>query len=45
LAARRISFGFDYQILTGSFDVSVRLAALTDSDALAKAGLMARENA
>ena len=36
------SFGFGSQSVTGDFDVKVRLASLSNSDALAKAGLMAR---
>ncbi len=35
---------FSYQVYTGNFDVSVRLAGLGLSDVFAKAGLMAREN-
>lgn len=35
---------FSYQIVTGDFDVAVRVAGLSLSDAFAKAGLMAREN-
>jgi hypothetical protein len=34
---------FSYQLCTGNFDVSVRLAGLGLSDIFAKAGLMARE--
>jgi len=34
---------FSYQPVTGNFDVAVRVAGLTLSDAFAKAGLMARE--
>ncbi len=35
-------FNFDYQIVTGNFDVSVRVASLGLSDLWAEAGLMAR---
>ena len=35
---------FSYQVYTGNFDVSVRVAGLGLSDIFAKAGLMAREN-
>ena len=35
---------FSYQLYTGNFDISVRLAGLGLSDIFAKAGLMAREN-
>ncbi|HXR03405.1 MAG TPA: lamin tail domain-containing protein, partial [Verrucomicrobiae bacterium] len=34
---------FSYQLVTGNFDVAVRVAGLTLSDTFAKAGLMARE--
>jgi hypothetical protein len=34
---------FSYQVVTGNFDVAVRVANLTLSDIFAKAGLMARE--
>ncbi len=34
---------FSYQLVTGNFDVAVRVANLTLSDIFAKAGLMARE--
>ena len=34
---------FSYQLYTGNFDVSVRVAGLSLSDTFAKAGLMARE--
>ncbi len=37
-------FGFNYQLLTGDFDMSVRLASLSDPNPFAKAGLMARES-
>ena len=37
-------FGFHYQMRSGNFDVSVRLAGLSPTDAWAKAGLMARES-
>ena len=37
-------FQFSYRQVTGNFDVSVRLAALSLSDSWAKAGLMARED-
>ncbi|MCX8154952.1 MAG: lamin tail domain-containing protein, partial [Verrucomicrobiae bacterium] len=37
-------FFFVYQQRTGDFDMSVRIANLSPSDAWAKAGLMAREN-
>lgn len=36
-------FGFSYQLFTGNFDVTVRLASLSDPNPFAKAGLMARE--
>ena len=36
-------FSFDYQLLTGDFDLCTRLAGLSPSDPWAKAGLMARE--
>jgi hypothetical protein len=36
-------FNLSYQLLTGDFDISLELAALSPSDAWAKAGLMARE--
>lgn len=35
--------GFGWQLRTGDFDVSIRLASLTLSDTWTKAGLMARE--
>jgi len=35
---------FSYQLVTGNFDVTVRVAGLSLSDIFAKAGLMAREN-
>ena len=35
-------FFFDYQSMAGDFDVQVRIATLSQSDAWAKAGLMAR---
>jgi regulation of enolase protein 1 (concanavalin A-like superfamily) len=35
---------FSYQIVSGNFDVAVRVAGLSLSDIFAKAGLMAREN-
>ena len=34
---------FDYQLLTGNFDLCTRLAGLSPSDPWAKAGLMARQ--
>ena len=37
-------FSFNYQMRTGDFDVSVRLAGLSPTDVWAKAGLMARES-
>lgn len=37
-------FQFDYQLVTGDFDIQVRVAALSQSDLWAKAGLMARES-
>ncbi|HEY5233368.1 MAG TPA: lamin tail domain-containing protein [Verrucomicrobiae bacterium] len=35
---------FSYQLVTGNFDVAVRVAGLSLSDIFAKAGLMARES-
>jgi regulation of enolase protein 1 (concanavalin A-like superfamily) len=35
---------FSYQLVSGNFDVAVRVAGLSLSDIFAKAGLMAREN-
>lgn len=37
-------FGFAYQQVSGDFDLVVRLAGLSNSSSLAKAGLMARES-
>jgi hypothetical protein len=37
-------FQFSYQLVSGNFDVAVRVAGLTLSDTWAKAGLMARES-
>ena len=36
-------FQFSYQVVSGNFDLSVRLAGLSLSDTWAKAGMMARE--
>jgi hypothetical protein len=36
-------FEFSYRLVSGNFDIAVRLAALSLSDTWAKAGLMARE--
>ena len=43
IAGARDQFQFGYQQKTGDFDVRVRLADLTITDAYVKAGLMARE--
>jgi len=37
-------FQFDYQLLTGNFDMRVRVQGLAKADVWAKAGLMARDN-
>ncbi len=42
IGATSDQFNFDYQLQTGNFDVSVRLASLGLSDLWAEAGLMAR---
>ncbi|MEO6435846.1 MAG: Ig-like domain-containing protein, partial [Tepidisphaeraceae bacterium] len=38
------SFSFGYQQVSGDFDIKVRLAGMTNTNAFAKAGLMARES-
>ena len=37
-------FSFNYQSYAGDFDIKVRVDSITEADAWAKAGLMAREN-
>jgi hypothetical protein len=43
IAGTNDQFEFGYQLVSGDFDIAVRLAGLTLSDTWAKAGLMARE--